>query len=238
MRSQYLQAMGIREWLPRQPLPGAKPSPVPCVAKRTVSVASRQPDDEAVPALKEKKQFLEKKDLQAFGRAVHAQPKRAVPDKVELSLPPRFKLQGLLFAGRCLVINDTTTEFDSARQADPMRLLMSLLSALASTSLETPAVLNFSWPLVRSNHIDQSVGVAKDAALAFVKKQLAGQDISVLILMGENAQKFVLSKDNIATGVQHLEGCQVVVTKSLVDMLSSPLCKRQVWSDLQSLELS
>ena len=238
VRSQYLRVMGIREWLPRKPLPGAKPSPVLSVPQSAVPLAGRQPNDDAVPEPKEIKRFLEKEDLQAFSRAVHAQPKISVPDKVEPSIPPRFKLQGLLFAGQYLVISDTTTGFDPALQADPMRLLMSLLSALGNTSLKMPVVLNFSWPLVRSNHIDQGVDVAKDAVQAFVKKQLVGQDVSVIIIMGQNAQKFILSKDNISTGVQYLEKYDVVVTKSLIDMLSSPLCKRQVWCDLKRLQLS
>ncbi len=233
LRDRYLQGMGISQWYPRKPLPGAKPSRLPGPEPELSAHGKQQPEADVVTASMSSEQIPAGADTPLPGKDVSAGSQSGNEAEKVLSEPPRFRLQGILFTGQCLVINDATPENEFIQESGSMRLLNDILLALGIPVSREPVVRYISWPILRNIHIDQGADVARDATRAFIDQQLAGQAVRYIILMGENAKEFAMPGIKLTDSTRHLTEYRLIVTRSLSEMIKSPLCKRDVWVDLQ-----
>lgn len=260
-RSQYLKTMGIKQWVPRKPLPGAKALPQNYYENdvqrlENVEVAQSFTLPSAEELIKKEVRIeaivagssasiisaidaADNKNTSPEVQRILEKPKASGTEKVDhgFSKPPQFRLEGMLFTGQCLVINDVTSD-TSEQQPESNRLLRNILAALGFPPLEDPSARTFNWPLLRNSHIDQSESVAVDATQAFITKQLSGQSIKLVLLMGNNAQKFVTPDFDSKTIASFLQGQEVIAINSLSELLISSDYKREAWTKIQSLRLS
>jgi len=231
-RRRYLQLLGIQPWVPRVVLPGAKPPPLapepvtgkgvePFVAERPATVASAA-----------KQRLAGRHEDNQLGNGAQRKGQTAAQEM------PRFRLLSIRFPGDCLLISEVAQDVDwlSNRQ---VRLVRALISAIGvkSNQFETP--LFFHWPLSQNQQIDQGQQEAIAAVEAFIKAQLAEQQVRFVLVMGEVAGRFLLANEaqlgNARGKLWSVLEYPALMTASIGEMLEEPLRKREVWRDIQPL---
>jgi hypothetical protein len=90
-----------------------------------------------------------------------------------------------------------------------------------------PKIAQFDWPMHNSRQLDQGVVAARDALAAFLLRHVEEQQCDTVVALGEAGAGFV---DGAKLG-----SITLATTRSTIEMLEDPSCKRQVWADLQSL---
>lgn len=140
----------------------------------------------------------------------------APPPQVKPETAPTFHLCFMTYGDLSLVISvphDATTLPASMRRfADDMALALSLEP--------NPVVTALRWPMVQSEHIDQSPA----AAAAVIEQRLAGCGPS-LLLFGRDVERLV---GELATDRRCL------VVDDLSAYLREPLEKRDLWKTLEA----
>lgn len=243
MRAQYLRAMGIQTWLPRTALPGAKASPLPeVVVEDEVTESPRPNKPEAEQPVNKREVSAVLRDEIGTDRPVEKplQTDEVKSGRVEKAEIPRFRLASSIYAGQCLVVSDLAVDSAPQFSGSQQRLMSGMLNALGIKLNQPPRVTLFNWPMLRTQHVDQSESVALDAVKAFLNAQLEGQqNIAFVLIMGEVASRYLLPQEfelpNSRGKLWPIADSPALMTHSLDGMLSQPLLKREVWQDLQPL---
>ena len=238
-RLDYLQAMGITQWMPREPLPHApEPRWLPQVAANhhshaeveqlaqshhipPVMAAELLAVGDAAEKVAEKlaanqqpvaKQAMEETavvDSQAAGSPV------ANEAPADLT-PPRFELHFLRIGQHGLWVCSDAQQLDAM-----MRFAHRVMMGMKQPIEMMQAPLCFRWPFIESSHQDQGRAVAQQA-LSAQWQHFAGQGVKYLITFGEAAQEW-------------LPECGAQLTFAATDIqtvMQSPAEKRRLWQAL------
>lgn len=244
-RLDYLQAMGITQWMPRQPLPhapeprwlpanahppAAKPHqvggggghmPHPLAAEllheQSAPPQSATVAESAVTVGSDDALSTEKADAVLVTEAAHAV---ADPDQPVADLtPPRFELYFVRVSPGSVWVVDRADQVERV-QAFAWRVL----NALQDSTGFMPATFSFRWPFIESASDDQSRPVALQA-LSAQWQFLREQGCQHLITLGGDAREWLLR-----VGAQ-----PVVSVNSVDDVMGSAAAKRSFWLALQQL---
>lgn len=202
-RLDYLQAIGITQWLPRQPLPHAPES-------RWLPPAANQPDHESIDRLSEQHHIparvaaeilsLDDRSSSVASRATSmARDTQSTTDGVtetaesvsvsqalaETLQVPEFTLHWLWLTSTTLWVCDHTQDVRLFQAVAP-RVLRALQQPLYT--LQTPP--SFTWPFIRSRQHDQSSAVAQQALMA-QWQYFETQGVQRVITFGDTAQQWL-----------------------------------------------
>ena len=258
IQSEYLDKMGIQQWLPRQPLQAAAPSPnwvyrfthpaellddeasavalVPERHKTAEPHAERRAIAHISETLSDTEQPLEKVDATP---AIHSEPQTinsAVPPTVLAT--PRYKII-IARAGRLLLIDDLPIRSRGGFSDQHKRLLAGITLALGEDPSALTLPITLEWPMLAGRTLNQGPTEAR----RYVKRQLdllqKEPGIETIVMFGESLATWVVGEDRpIETGkLEFILGSPVnfLITQSLTQVLNQPGTKRQVWIDLQPL---
>lgn len=218
IRRQYLEAMGIETYVPRRPLPGAAPSPLPAAAPLSAPLPEPR-KSAATPAAPTPLAGTSGQATPA-GTAT-ARPPRAVPagpaaDTVRFSL-------AAVFAGGIAWVELLE---DRPLAREQVQLVAAMARALRGPAA-APQVTQFDWPTHNNPQLDRGREAARDALAAFLGRHLEERGCSSLVMLGSACEQFVV--------VEQLPGLRVVRTRGTLEMLADAGCKRLVWRDLRVL---
>ena len=234
-RLDYLQAMGIVQWMPRQPLPGA-PAPrwLPVQAAHAPHphqissgeghivhpMAAELLHDKAPPEARQEQPSVRPgvADLPAAdpGDATVA---AEIPVQAADLTPPRFELH-FLRVSRCGVwVCDDAAQAE-AMQAFAWRVMMAMTD---HTGFMQP-LLRFRWPFIESAHDDQSQPVALQA-LSAQWRFFTEQGAAYAVCFGEDSQTW-LSR----VGVK-----PVYHSAAVTGVMQSAADKRLLWQALKDI---
>lgn len=218
-RSQYLDTIGITEFLPRRPVPGAKAS------LRTIQ---RSADTSPIP-------LAPRAPVRVQGDPVSAPPARApidiVEQRVEQRVEPKAEQKAeqkadqtaeryvllLVRTGNVVWLEDLAETNDHRLQEQLIWALARALGVAGDTKV-APSLIE--WPLqAASRLLDQ--GTIADFVGSRLAREADGGSLQ-LVAMGER----------IASWCTDLEGYKVFKTVTASQMLAEPLLKRDVWLDL------
>lgn len=228
-RHQWLEAIGIDSWLPREPLPGAAPSPewveAFCYAEDGTSWQdeSRVDDsvDQAQPTARPSRPAGSRIDTAALldeprrpaapepspARPEPAQAAPVAPDAVPAAKPdpaPRFKL-AYLVRGDLLIVDSLPPHQPDGFSRHHRRLLLGMTSALgmaAEEELSSPFML--PWPMLAGKNLNQGPLEARRAVQRKLHNTLAfNPGIRQVLLLGEAACHWVAEQEG---GFDSLQG--------------------------------
>ncbi len=225
-RLDYLAAMGITQWMPRQPLPHAAPS-------RWLPDASDTPNHDEVEQLAEQHHIppvvaSELLELEQRSRpspvptpAPVATDNDAPADAAPVDLtPPRFELWFARATARGVWVVDGQQDLTLLR-----RFMLRVVTAMGAEPDLSAEPVQFRWPFIESRQHDQSRPVALQALQAqwqFVQQQGVGYVISV----GSDSRDWLAAIDaDVFFHIDDLQQC-----------LTSAAHKRALWQALVSLE--
>jgi len=237
-RLDYLQAMGITQWMPREPLPHA-PQP-----RWLPQQAANHHSHQEVEQLAQSHHIppVMAAELLAVGDAAEkvaeklAAPATAQPAQTETAetqpqvpagdaattaevidlTPPRFELHFLPVGQRGLWVCSSQQQLD-----DMMRFAHRVMLGMGQPIEMMQAPLCFRWPFIESSHQDQSSAVASQA-LAAQWQHFRAQGVAYVIAFGDAAR-------------QRLPGCGAELTFQAADLKSvmqSAVEKRRLWQAL------
>lgn len=225
LRKQYLRAMGIQVWTPRIDLPGAKQPPV---TADTVVERDSQPS----PVTEEAISPAVQPDERPSAKTQTQQEKTSRNN-------PEFRLVSLLYPGQCMVVSDVSLHSQPQLSDQQSQLLSALLHSLGVTDRDAVQPTFFSWPLLQSLQIDQSRHGAIEAVQAFFSAQTGRQSLRFVLIMGETAGRYILPHEAELAEPRgklwSIKEYPALITQSIDAMLAEPLCKREVWRDVQPL---
>lgn len=238
LRSQYLTALGIDNYVPRFILPGAKLSE-PCVwleiFDEPAHAESTQSEIAALSIAAESERPVgEKSSPIAAQLATAIEPivKRAVrtsenvfakPTSTNVEAGPKFALSIVLAAGGILLIDDAPAS--SADRTGYQKLLNNMLPALRPAAAQYVLDI-FLWPLTRQPQIPRDADAAKETLAAYLHKQIQQRAIDTVLLLGEMAQQWCTFADT---------DVRIVKSTSLLACLREPALKRPLWNDIRDL---
>ncbi len=222
-RMQYLDALGIENYVSRRQLPGAAPSRRLVIVRRQDPVAMAEnvaPPPPTAPRAKpaglEMPSFDSPRAASSPAPAAGKSP--AQPDAVQFSL-------AAIFVGQIAWLEQL--------QGNPLaKEQVQLIHAMAravSGEVGRPEVTQFDWPPHRNRQLDLGAEAAGAAVAGFLGRQLEQRKCRGLVLLGDEAASRV--------PLAQLDKVNAVTTASTLDMLSEPARKRQAWKDLQPLVL-
>ncbi len=248
-RLDYLQAMGITQWMPRQPLPNApKPRWLPADAHPAAPKphqvgggGGHMPHPLAAELLHELSggarpapvtETVTKAEPAVAQAESSAGLQPAVPTAAETvepaaqaetaladMTPPRFELHFVRISPNSVWVVDRADQVERV-QAFAWRVL----NALQSNNGFMPATISFRWPFIESATDDQSRPVALQAVAA-QWQFLRERGCQHLITLGEDAREWL-----------SLVGAQPVYSlDSVDDVMGSAVAKRSFWLALQQL---
>jgi hypothetical protein len=236
-RREYLQAMGITQYVPRWILPGAK------LSARIEAPVAEPPSPEAEPLLKPAvptaPRVLETVVTGLVDALAPTQKSRVVAEEKlpaaarSSEMAPRFSLS-VWRPSAALMVVDTRPD----GQALPTDAL--LHNILRAKGIEfgpaSPDVLR--WPPLAGQGMD-TWAAAREMTMAFLQVRLERQPASYLWLMGENAYRAAVADDRPyvealgqALNLETL-GTLALVLPSLSDMLRQPHLKAITWSAIR-----
>ncbi len=239
IRRQYLEAMGIDQYIPRHPLPGAAPSPVilpmeerapweetapqEVVPPASVSPQARpqsgvQPAPAPVPQAR-------KPELPPDLRAAQAAevPEARAPERpAHQEQAVRFSL-ATIFAGGIAWV-ELLDNRPLAREQ--VQLVSAITGALRGPGAAVE-VSQFDWPTHNNPQLDRGPEAARAALGAFLGRHMEERELDALVLLGEACGHYVT--------LEPLPGLAIHRTCSTLEMLAEPARKRLVWRELRAL---
>lgn len=122
-------------------------------------------------------------------------------------------------------------------------LLINILVALGYPRQPLPKTEVIRWPMVDNPFVGQTQADAREMLEAYLDGKLLTHPTKHLLLMGEDAARYILPVEQNAEKVlgqsvalpQH--NAEAIVVPSLSDMLQEPLLKRLTWQAIQPLVL-
>lgn len=225
LRLDYLDAMGITQYVARTPLPGARPSPVLAVA------ATGQPEAGPVSAAIRPAQVSQLLDDNTAARMDKRPPPAVAVPTIATPAPttasPAFQCQLALWTADDLLVIADMPRLDNPQQA----LLRNILQAIGRT-VPLSGVQQFSWPI--SQHRDRSLVAARDHFQGLLDGGLLQQHSLRQILCFGNRSSTLLAADDDNPPLQYRDW-PVTTVCALHEMLAEPARKADTWRTLQLL---
>lgn len=244
-RLDYLKAMGITQWMPRQPLPHApeprwlpadahppapKPhqvggsgghAPHPMAAELLHELSSTKAAPAAsvpAPVHNPVPAAAAVQDATPVSEVASVAADASVSPVADLT-PPRFELHFVRVSPSMVWVVDRSDQLERI-QAFAWRVL----GALQMNTGFMPGTLSFRWPFIESGSDDQSRPVALQA-LAAQWQFIKDQGCQHLVTLGSDAQGWLAQ-----VGAQ-----PVFSANSVDDIMGSAVAKRSFWLALQNL---
>ena len=237
LRSRYLAALGVDNYVPRMILPGARLSTVcewdvealeaallePQPAAKSIArplAALINDEAKAPPAVS----LRERSTAPVQPAENEAQTAATSADKPSAtsSVIPSFALGIALAANGVMLIDDAPAS--AAARGAYERLLGAFLKAVNKDSHFALDV--FSWPLRKSPHIAQDENAARETLAAHLQKQIQQRGLTTVLLLGETAQQWAPLEN---------AGVRCIRSASLLACLQDASLKRQIWTDVRDL---
>lgn len=225
-RLAYLNAMGIDAFVPRSPLPGAKPSAFLKLISAAPAKSVIEFDSKPAPALRVGKSTVEELKQSIGGqtnvtpRSVEVAQRMPAPSGNQSQSARRFSLITVRFGGLLWVDN---LPLGRGVDREYLHLIVSISRALGRDG-EQPEYSVFEWPLVKNRQTNQGEDAAREAVEEFVARQLGENAIKQLIVLGEQPVKHGLHTAEI-----------IYSSVSVWSMLESSELKRTAWQELKPL---
>jgi hypothetical protein len=217
-RLSYLQAMGIDSYVSRAQLPGAAQTRRVAIVRELQAKTSIGPST-STPVPSPSPPLMPQVDIRADAKPTPSvAPTSHHPEVAAV----RFNLAAV-FVGDVAWLES----LDGRPLAREQVKLIHAMARAMRGDVAAPLIAQFDWPMHSSRQLDQGVDAAKDALAAFILRHAQEQQCEAVVALGETAAGFI---DSAQLGT-----VTFTVTRSTVEMLEDPTCKRQVWSDLQSL---
>jgi len=236
-RLDYLQAMGIVQWMPRQPLPGV---PAPRWLPEDAHAAAPRPaltseggghiahpmaaqllhEAAAQPVAKAPVSVQNEPPLKTPAAVVSEAASEVVADVAATATtdltPPRFELHFLRVFARGVWVCD-----DAAQAERLAAFAYRVMSALQAPAGLLQAPLCFRWPFIESAHDDQSRPVALQA-LSAQWQFLRDQGVRYAVAFGQDSDHWL----------QQVQAPLLFRAASLSDVMQNAQHKRQLWQAL------
>lgn len=231
-RTAYLDALGIPQFLPRLPLPGARPS-----SRTLQSIVEVQPEPVVkaaaesaglTPAERDGKPVTELRDVLAETRPA---PGSAIAERgvqrAEPSVATASDSATTQRSERCSLILLRTgnvcwiDELASGADTQQLQLIRSLAQALGLPLGAGVAAEILHWPPQQTAGM-VAAGSAGDFVASRLSREVAHDAELSLVAMGGRCQLWC----------GEVDGFRVLATVGSAEMLSQPLLKRQAWRDL------
>ncbi len=250
LRQEYLSNIGIDSYFPKVVLPGAKASEQYEWQDEELAASfegNQQSLDQSTlssdkveqakisadfPLKQTNNKPLNDKALRSnIDEAPRASESEAKPEETtEAASEVRFQL---VFAqiNQDLLVAAVLPHFQSGGAFKPQQkqLLKNLCRAFGfETDAINYEIKAFRWPLIEAAHMDKSKDAAKSSLKAYLSQLAVEFQYRTLLLMSEN----------IASLVHVDSDCQLIVCRSLDEMLKMPKLKREVWLALKQSTLS
>lgn len=239
-RHHYLEAMGIQVWQQRSNSSAAN---VDTQTPELESIEFSPPEieDDRLQTITPSEDFILEESFDSPSSPQFPESVEVV-ERVVSDDNPRFRLASIAFADACLVVTQIPLEASEPIKARHIAYLKNLLFALGITSVDQPQITLFNWPMLRSANFDQSSTAALEASQAFLRAQTVRHPVPLVLLMGEEAGRYLLSDAvDFATDRGRVEQdgeTILVLTESIESVISEPQLKADVWSDLQAYLVS
>jgi hypothetical protein len=217
-RLSYLQAMGIDSYVSRAQLPGAAQTRRAAIVRELQVPPSIGPST-SPPMASQSPPLVPRIDSRVESKPM---PSDAPASPRLEGAVVRFNLAAVFVGG--VVWLESLDGRPLAREQ--VKLIHAMARAIRG-DVAAPSIAQFDWPMHTSRQLDQGADAAKDALAAFILRHAQEQQCEVVVALGETAAGFIDSAQ--------LATVTLAVTRSTFEMLEDPACKRQVWSDLQSL---
>lgn len=229
LRLQYLNAMGITQYVARKPLPAARPSPVIEITLPPHNIPEKNIAAHVTTALLQPREISSSPQQQtrdSTERATSAiQPEnnaRTIPTDV-------FQCQIAIWAVEDILILADAPRLDNTQLA----LLRNILQAIGR-STELTGTQQFTWPLAQRK--DKSLHAAREHFQGLLDGGFLQQkNLRQLLVFGKPAAALLTETIEPFASQFNYQDWPVIVVHSLRDMLEQPEHKRDVWKALQVL---
>ena len=261
IQSDYLEKMGIQQWLPRRALLAASPSPdwvyrfthpqelldddslASALTPETHKVAEPHAERRAIAHISETLAGVDEPVVKSSEipldeppASLSEAPKSSSSSAVQT--PPRYKII-MARAGRLLLVDDLPLRSRGGFTDHHKRLLAGITLALGEDPATLTLPITLEWPMLAGRTLDQGPTEAR----RYVKRQLEilqkEPGIETIVMFGERLATWIVGEDhpNETGKLQFIEGSSInyLVTQSLTQVLNQPGTKRQVWVDIQPL---
>jgi hypothetical protein len=257
-RLQYMQALGVTSWLPRQALAGSQNNTVlwqhedeHTAAAALESIATPASFEQNVEELQRSVESQAQAVAVALGglaTAARVAPVSAqvlpTEDGIAASHEPvnvaPMHLALSWYATGVLVINDVPVQEGAAMSSPIQGLQTSIVNALVSGGSQTmpSATVEFNWPLVPGPHGDHSLAGAKSGLTYSLIKLLQDKTCHQLLAMGPAAAQLLQPKLELGQASKFDIGSlsmTLVYSHSLHQLLAVPSLKAETWAHLRPL---
>ena len=243
-RLDYLKAMGITQWMPRQPLPHApEPRWLPTAAndglsadavtgqnqeREPVSAASiltsqtvSTPTSVSVPTSVPTPTPTQAQPIASgpVNTVVEQSATATQPASIDLT-PPNFRLEFVRVSNTGIWVGDEATD-----AAQLMRFAHRVMRGMGQPIEVFSEQAPFVWPYMNSRHLDQSEPVAVQALIS-QWQFLQSQGVQYCVAFGEQAQNWL---GKIKASESQIE---LVTFSSLQQCMTEATEKRRLWQHL------
>jgi hypothetical protein len=233
LRSQYLVALGIENYVPRFVLPGAKLSePCDWLDAPSEVIGREIPAEENIAVDQNQRENQPRGEIQrpslinVDAKRPHRSNENSIPAAPKIvaahNAGPQFALSVVLASGGILLIDDAPAS--NAERNAFQTLLKNMLPALRPQAAQY-ILDSFIWPLSRQPKIPRDADAAKETLAAYLNKQIKQRSIDIVLLLGEAAQQWCVVEDDI----------RIVKSTSLLACAKDPALKRTLWNDIRHL---
>jgi len=217
-RLQYLQAMGIDEYICVAQLPGAAPS-------RRVALRLPEPPGVIAPGRELNRAAsaipIDMPDVSSTARKSaglqQSRKQGATPGQVV-----QFKLAAIV-SGGILWLEELG---DTPLAREQTQLVHAMARAVSRDAAQGP-VTEFAWPLNKNPQLDQGEDAAMAALTGFMNRLIEEYGCRALVLLGKRC------RSRIARNA--FSSLTLVETAATLEVIADPALKRGVWMDLQAL---
>lgn len=225
-RLDYLQAMGVAQWMPRHDLPFAPESRWLATAASQSPQADAAPasDDYAVPtveALLERTPVASSQPAQPTPAATPAPaPAQAAELDPARHITPNFQLFFVSSSLPVVWVCDNVEEVEALQ-----RFIHSVQKGLQGQSNFVAQAFEFRWPFLQTRQQDQSLPVALQALTAHWQFMQQSNNAKSVVAIGPHSQQWL----------QQIETPQISAAQSVAELMYSAVLKRQLWQELLAL---
>ncbi len=262
IQADYLQQLGIQQWMPRRPLASAAESPQwvyrfvhpaelldgadefadyeeTSPAKSSVKRAPEpHAEQRALAHIQEALEVPENRRVTAATPPPASQKPPVAQVSASRVAPARFRL-ALARTHRTLFIDQLPMQGAMGFSQQHSRLLAYITRALGEdpAQLSMPTILQ--WPLLAGKTLNQGPEEAYKNVQRQLEWMLKDTSVQRIILFGQGLPRWAIrlnsDADESAQGVHPVWNLPFVATSSLTQALQLPELKRQIWLDIQSL---
>lgn len=222
LRLDYLDAMGVTQYVARSPLPGARPSPV-------LQPAHSEPEQPEPIASKPARisELLDHEPPRARPSPEQGPAAVAAPPDVDSTSPP-FQCQLAIWTADDLLVLADMPRLDNLQKT----LLRNILQAIGRDA-SLPGALQYKWPIPQNR--ERNLQAARDHFQGLLDGgPLQSTTVRQILCFGPAAATLLASHDDDLPSLVYREW-PVTAACALQDMLDEPACKADTWRKLQVL---